>query len=132
MLTVLGGGIGAVGHVVALGRQEIGLALVGPAQQRAFELHCIALVVSRTSCRQTRSASSASTPRHEVVDLQPLARADAAHALVDVVGGHAQHIAGMQRAGRKARRRKVTGGFHPCCSSLQETRKVQHGFGIRR
>ena len=34
----------------------------------------------------------------EVVDLQTLGRPDAAHALVDVVGGHAQ--AGPAKAGR--------------------------------
>ena len=112
MLAVARDGVGAVGHVVALGRQEVGLALLGPAEPGALEApRTRGVWNSRTSCRNTRSASSASTPRPEVVDLQPLARPDAAHALVDVVGGHAQAIdIGLrQRAEARCGRRQAPG-----------------------
>jgi hypothetical protein len=63
MLAMARDGIAAVGHLVARRRQEVGLALVGPAEGRAVEARASRVWNRCTSCRNTRSASSASTAR---------------------------------------------------------------------
>ncbi len=63
VLAVARDGVAAVGRLVALRREEFGLALGRPAEPGAVELARIAAVVQPTSCRNTRSASSASMAR---------------------------------------------------------------------
>ncbi len=103
VLAVARDGIGAVGHVVALGRQEIGLAAVGPAEPGALELARGTVVEQPHLLQEHQVGVQRLDTEAEVVDLQALARTDAAHALVDVVGGHAQHRQVQRRRRREAR-----------------------------
>ena len=87
--------VGAVGDVVAFGREEVGLPLVGPAEPGALEAARVERVEAPHLLQEHEIGVERFDAEPEVVDLQPLARPDAAHALVDVVGGHAQQLAGV-------------------------------------
>ena len=94
----------AVGHVVALGCQILGLRPCSgqPNQVRSKRPRLAAVGTARTSCRNTRSASSASTPSPRLWISSRL-RGPRPRTLVDVVGGHAQPraIARRQRPKRE-------------------------------
>ena len=94
VLAMPGDGIGAVGHGVAVGRKEVGLAFVGPAEQGLLEALRLAAVVEPHLLQAHQIRVQRLDAQAQVVDLQALARAHAAHALVDVVGGHAQGLRG--------------------------------------
>ncbi len=98
MLAVACHRIGAVGHVVAFGRQEAGLALRRPAEVRALELLRLPRVEEPHFLQEHEVGIQRFDGQAQVVDLQPLVRSEASHALVDVVGGHAQggHV-GLRR-----------------------------------
>ena len=83
MLAVAGDGVGPVDHVVALGRQVIGLCLFGPK----FEV-CRLAAMHLAHLLQADDVGIKLLHRMaEVVDFQPAVGAQALHALVDVVGG---------------------------------------------
>ena len=90
MLAVAGVGVAAVGDLVAFRREELGLPLLRPAEVRAVEMARLAGVEQAHLLQEHEVGVEGLDRQAEVVDLQPLARADAAHALVGVVGGHAQ------------------------------------------
>ena len=99
MLAVAGDGIAAVGHVIALGGQELGLALFGPAEPGALELARVAAVVQAHLLQEHQVGVEGLDTQAQVVDLQALPRPDTAHAFVDVVRGHTQALvqAGVRR-----------------------------------
>ena len=112
-------GIRAVGHVVAFRREEFGLALSRPAERRAVELARVAAVMQANLLQADEVGIERLDAQPEVVDLQALARADAAHALVDVVGGHAQAImqAGVRRQSAGLKRIHGAGTKRGSCST---------------
>ena len=105
VLAVAGGGIGAVGNFVALRRQMIGLRQARPTEQRVREMASLGTVEQAHLLQKDEVGIERLDAEPEVVDLEPFARADAAHTFVDVVGGHAQDAAVAHRAVNVKRRR---------------------------
>ena len=89
--------VGPVGHGVAFRRQEIGLRLLRPAERGAGEAARLAVVEAAHLLQEDQVGIERLDAEPEVVDLQPPAGPDAAHALVDVVGRDTQTLAGLQR-----------------------------------
>ena len=84
--------IGAVNCLVALGRQEVGLRQLGPAREvlgfAPIELaHLLQADDVRVELLDRVS---------QVVNLEPAARPDTLHPLVDVVSGNPQYVHGMR------------------------------------
>ena len=102
VLAVVRVGIGAVGHVVALGRKVRGLRRARPADVRVGEAARLAVVEVAHLLEEDEVGVQRFDAEADVVDLQALARPDAAHALVDVVGGHAQDVRRVQGGGAGA------------------------------
>ena len=99
MLTLACHSVGSVGHLVAFGGEELGLALVRPAKGRSVKAALVAAVIQADLLQEDEIGVERLNGKSEVVDFQALAQADPAHALVDVVGRHAQDLV----AGRKGR-----------------------------
>ena len=93
MLAVAGHGVGAVGDLVALGREVVGLRHLRPAELGVGKVARRGAVHAPHFLQEHEVGVERLDAEDEVVDLEPLPRADAAHALVDVVGGDAQDVA---------------------------------------
>mmetsp|Transcript_59425 Transcript_59425/g.140448 ORF Transcript_59425/g.140448 Transcript_59425/m.140448 type:complete len:277 (-) Transcript_59425:1294-2124(-) len=102
MLTMLGDRVGAVGHRIAAGGEELGLPLVRPAEPGVVKLRRIAVVEMPDLLQADEVGVQRGHTHLQVVDFEPLGRPEAAHALVDVVGRHPQHRAGRMRRGPRA------------------------------
>ena len=102
VLAVARDGVGPVGRRRSPRAPGIPPAPLGPAEPVRSKRRASRRWTARTSCRNTMSASSASTPRPRLWISSRLRGPDAAHALVDVVGGHAQHAVGRRRRQRSS------------------------------
>ena len=94
VLAVARDGVGAVGDLVAVGREVVGLRHLRPADLGVGEVARRGAVHAPHFLQEHEVGVERLDAEHEVVDLEALPRADAAHALVDVVGGDAQDVAG--------------------------------------
>ena len=104
VLAVLGGGIGDIHGLVMRVGQEVGLALARPVVELAFPL-----AVQLAHLLQADHIGVELTDGLlQVVDFEPTHRTHALHTLVDVVGGHAQHLLAWQ-VGRNRRRHDGAG-----------------------
>ena len=95
MLAVAGDRIGAVGGLIALRREKLGLPLLRPAEPGVVEAARIAMMEQPHFLQEDQVRIQRSHAGAEVVDLQPAPRPHAAHALVDVVGGHPQRAGAL-------------------------------------
>ena len=93
MLAVARHRVGDVGDVVAFGGEVVGLRHLRPAELRVGEVARRRAVHSPDFLQEDEVGVERLDAEHEIVDLEPLARPDAAHALVDVVGGYTQDVA---------------------------------------
>ena len=89
--------IGDVGDLVAVGREVVGLRHLRPAEPGVGKVARRGAVHAPHFLQEDEIGVERLDAQDQVVDLEPLPRADAAHALVDVVSGDAQDVARVLR-----------------------------------
>ena len=97
MLAVARHRIGDVGCLVAVGSEVVGLRHFRPAEPGVGKVARRGAVHAPHFLQEDEVGVERLDAQHQVVDLEPLPRADPAHALVDVVRGDAQHVARVLR-----------------------------------
>ena len=93
MLAMPGDGIGSVGDLIAIGRQEFGLSRFWPTQRYTLEAQRLAVMEMPHLLQKHQIGVQGLDAMPKVVDFQTLLRSHPAHSLVDVVGRNAQMLA---------------------------------------